>query len=460
MTSAFNRLKKYLFSARQWYLGTSERALNQAYDAAVAIRKIENEHFGGNKISLDANYGDTVSAYFQSELKKYLRIARFRLMEFRASNSMVNLSKPNHQSSDITTKISPNENILYPDAYTLGPDQYTSEVAINNQPSLILDKLRFIDSVLARYKVDKTEPTSLQTVVNSSGGKVEKPEKSSSELDESLSTDSNSMFTKNGFIPRSIFRTVNKVNRDLDSSLESEEESIKKIRRAKNRTKIAVRFILLLAIVPLLTQQVSKNFIFGPVVDYFSNKEQIEVPFSFEIKEKILTELGRFEEEIKFERLIGQLPTLSAEESEKMLRNKATELSEMYKWETTEPVKNVLSDALSLGAFALIISNSRKEIAVLKSFIDELVYGLSDSAKAFVIILFTDVFVGFHSTHGWEVVVENALRHFGLPENRDFTFMFIATFPVMLDAVFKYWIFRYLNQISPSAVATYRNMNE
>jgi hypothetical protein len=26
--------------------------------------------------------------------------------------------------------------------------------------------------------------------------------------------------------------------------------------------------------------------------------------------------------------------------------------------------------------------------------------------------------------------------------------------------VIKYWIFRYLNRISPSAVATYRNMNE
>jgi len=432
--------------------------LDQAYDAAVAIRKIENEHFGGNKISLEANYGDTVSAYFQSELKKYLRIARFRLMEFKASNSMVNIAKSDIQFSDITRKIGSKENPSYEDTYTLGPDQYTSEMSIN-KPTLILDKLRFIDNVLTRYKADKAEPN-LPKVVDSPDKKVEKREKARTESDDLLSAGSNSMFTKNGFIPRSIFRTANKVNRDLDTSLESEEESIKKIRRAKNRTKIAVRFLLLLAIVPLLTQQISKNFIFGPIVDYFSSKEQIEVPFSFELKEKILTELGRFEEEIKFERLVGQLPTLSAEESEEMLRNKAAELSEMYKWETTEPIKNVLSDALSLGAFTLIIANSQREIAVLKSFIDELVYGLSDSAKAFVIILLTDVFVGFHSTHGWEVVVENALRHFGLPENRDFTFMFIATFPVMLDAVFKYWIFRYLNQISPSAVATYKNMNE
>jgi hypothetical protein len=29
-----------------------------------------------------------------------------------------------------------------------------------------------------------------------------------------------------------------------------------------------------------------------------------------------------------------------------------------------------------------------------------------------------------------------------------------------LDSVIKYWIFRYLNRVSPSAVATLRGMNE
>jgi hypothetical protein len=29
-----------------------------------------------------------------------------------------------------------------------------------------------------------------------------------------------------------------------------------------------------------------------------------------------------------------------------------------------------------------------------------------------------------------------------------------------MDTIFKYWIFRYLSRMSPSAVATLRNMNE
>ncbi len=74
---------------------------------------------------------------------------------------------------------------------------------------------------------------------------------------------------------------------------------------------------------------------------------------------------------------------------------------------------------------------------------------VSDSAKAFFIILFTDMFVGFYSLQGWKVILENSLKHFGLPENGNFISLFIATFPVVLDTMFKYWIFRYLNRTSP-----------
>ena len=120
----------------------------------------------------------------------------------------------------------------------------------------------------------------------------------------------------------------------------------------------------------------------------------------------------------------------------------------------------MFADILAAGAFALLLITRKQDVANLKAFIDEIVYGLSDSAKAFIIILFTDIFVGFHSPHGWEVLLEGLSRHFGFPANRDFIFLFIATFPVILDTIFKYWIFRYLNRISPSSVATYKNMNE
>jgi hypothetical protein len=167
-----------------------------------------------------------------------------------------------------------------------------------------------------------------------------------------------------------------------------------------------------------------------------------------------LTELEEFREQLTFDQLIGNVPDLSPAELTERLREKALELSQEYYWEGREPLKNILADSVSLGAFAILIATGKQELGILKSFIDEVAYDLSDSAKAFIIILFTDVFVGFHSPHGWDVIIRKSLEHFGLPDNEDFVNMFIATFPVMLDAVFKYWIFRYLNQISPSGVET------
>lgn len=145
---------------------------------------------------------------------------------------------------------------------------------------------------------------------------------------------------------------------------------------------------------------------------------------------------------------------------EHKVEKKAQEIAWEYKLKGNNAIKNIFCDLISLIAFVFIISTNKREVEVLKSFIDDVIYGLSDSAKAFIIILLTDMFVGFHSPHGWEVILENITRHFGLAESRDFNFLFIATFPVILDAVFKYWIFRYLNRSSPSAVATYKNMNE
>jgi hypothetical protein len=198
----------------------------------------------------------------------------------------------------------------------------------------------------------------------------------------------------------------------------------------------------------------------GPVVDHFRVEQNAPIFINFDLEEEAFKELERFEQQLKFETLIGIAPSLSSEETEKKISEKAVELAEEYRTESGGAIKNIFADLISCIAFVAILVNNKKEIEILKSFMDDVVYGLSDSAKAFIIILFTDVFVGFHSPHGWEIILEGVSRHLGIPENRQFIFLFIATFPVILDTVFKYWIFRYLNRSSPSAVATYKNMNE
>ncbi|NEP18628.1 MAG: proton extrusion protein PcxA, partial [Leptolyngbya sp. SIO4C1] len=263
---------------------------------------------------------------------------------------------------------------------------------------------------------------------------------------------------RSSVLPRSILRTVDRVRQDLDPKAEA--KVVRNFRSSKGRTETALRFILLLIIVPLLTQQISKNLIVGPIVDYVRESTQAAVFLNEEMEEEALHELQRFEEKLRFEVLIGKVPPINEFRIEEQVREHAFELEEEYRDRSGDAVKNVFADILAAVSFAVLLMACRRQVATLKGFMDEIVYGLSDSAKAFIIILFTDIFVGFHSPHGWEVLLEGLSRHLGFAANHDFIFLFIATFPVILDTVFKYWIFRYLNRISPSAVATYKNMNE
>nr|ARO91014.1 heme binding protein cemA [Corynoplastis japonica] len=267
-----------------------------------------------------------------------------------------------------------------------------------------------------------------------------------------------STLEKIGPIPRSITKTFERFKKELDPNAEA--EAIEEFKVSRYQTVTSIKYLLLLIVGPILLNQLSKNFVFGPFVDYVWNQKQLNIFLNSSQEERAFEELQKFEEKLYFEKLIGTKVDTTYDVTETQIKNKAMELAEEYSSESSNAIKNILSDSFALSAFIAFIITGKRQISILNSFVNELIYGLSDTAKAFLIILFTDIFVGFHSSHGWEVVIEAILRHFGFPESRDFIFLFISTFPVMLDTVFKYWIFRYLNRVSPSAVATYRNMNE
>lgn len=462
-TVVWMKINSILRAATRWLSDTPERSLDQAYKAALMIKAIEDEHFNGRKISATTcDRGNSVVSYFEADLKKYLQIIKVRLAEFKISRSVC-------QNSDPQMPASPGLGVIN------NPTQYYP-LERNEKQSIIIEKLDFIDQILAKYTEKppikpstsliplgaKKTPQVIQATPNNivAANGTDKPKLWQGEVVQKNGFVDNleSVADKTGVVPRSILRTVNRIQRELDPN--AEEEVVKNFRSSKLKTIISLKFILTLIIVPILTQQITKTFVISPVVEHFKEQNETGVFLNADMEEEAFTELKRFEEKLHFQQLIGFAPRLSTEAMEEEVRHKATELAEEFRNRGADAIKNIFADLLSVIAFCLVIVSSKQDIAVLKSFIDDIVYGLSDSAKAFIIILFTDMFVGFHSPHGWEVILEGISRHLGIPESRDFIFLFIATFPVILDSVIKYWIFRYLNRISPSAVATYRNMNE
>jgi hypothetical protein len=395
----------------QWFSNTPERAILEAYEAAQAIQRIEVEQFGGKKITHESgNFSENVMAFWQGNLNRNLAIIKVRLAEFQVGLTFVNISDRS-----------------------------------------FLEKLKFIDEVISKY-VDQNKIIN-EPIENS----IRAGEKQLNSSDPAILKEA-SATERPRVVPRSISRTFNKIAQDFTP--QAEEEFVKQYRTSRNRTIRAVKFFLILIIVPLLTQHFSKQLLVNPVVKHFRYEKTTQIFINSVMEEKALNELKSFEQGLKFRSLVRQAPEISSENFEANVKNKAIEIAEEFRNKTNGAISNLFADFISLISFAIVIVLSKKDIIFVQSFIDKLVYGLSDSAKAFLIILLTDIFVGFHSPHGWEILLEGFAEHLGLPASRNGIFLFIATFPVVLNTIFKYWIFSYLSRLSPSALATLKEMDE
>ena len=451
--------KSVLSRLGQWISSTPLRSLDRAYQAALRIKAIENRYFQGGVIGSNGSHGQNTSHYFQIQLRQHLRQISLSLAEFRASSLFSRPPDPELDGSGPRVAAEVND---AEDLSAKSSPSTTKGKGAERDPS-IFEKLEFIDQVISRYKRPapplKVSATRLQPQEQDESTQAE-PAAQPIKADKTpLEDGSAPVASKTAVLPRSLLRTARQIRRELSS--QAEEELLQEYRSQRTRTLVAVRFLLLLAILPLLVQIFSKHFLFGPLVDRLQPQEPTLVALSHELQERAVAEFELFKEKMEFERALRHQPRQELDsELEDQLSLKAEELLQKYSRKNLEGPKNILADLLSLAVFGWLVFVGREEIEVLKSFLDRLIYGLSDSAKAFIIILFTDVFVGYHSPHGWEVLLSSLAEHLGLPENRNFIYGFIATFPVFLDTLFKYWIFRYLNRVSPSAVATYHAMND
>lgn len=120
---------------------------------------------------------------------------------------------------------------------------------------------------------------------------------------------------------------------------------------------------------------------------------------------------------------------------------------------------NIISFVILIG-YSIFLGNENENLFMMNSWVQEVLYNLNDTIKAFSILLVTDLCIGFHSPHGWELMIGSVYKDFGFVHNNQILSGLVSTFPVILDTIFKYWIFRYLNRVSPSLVVIYHSMND
>nr|YP_010848858.1 envelope membrane protein [Alyxia sinensis]QXL58551.1 envelope membrane protein [Alstonia mairei]WEV93508.1 envelope membrane protein [Alyxia sinensis] len=139
------------------------------------------------------------------------------------------------------------------------------------------------------------------------------------------------------------------------------------------------------------------------------------------------------------------------------------ETIQLIKMHNEDSIHTIFHFSINIICFVILSGYSilgNEELVILNSWAQEFLYNLSDTVKAFSILLLFDLCIGFHSPRGWELMIGSVYKDFGFVQNEQILSSLVSTFPVILDTIFKYWIFRYLNRVSPSLVVIYHSMNE
>nr|UDD74108.1 chloroplast envelope membrane protein [Discaria chacaye]UDD74193.1 chloroplast envelope membrane protein [Discaria nitida]UDD74278.1 chloroplast envelope membrane protein [Discaria toumatou] len=183
--------------------------------------------------------------------------------------------------------------------------------------------------------------------------------------------------------------------------------------------------------------------------------------FLNDIQEKsILKKFIELEELSLLDEMIKEYPETHLPKPHRGIYKETIQLIKMHNENRMNTVFHFSTNIISfliLSGYSIL---GNEELVILNSWVQEFLYNLSDTIKAFSILLLTDLCIGFHSPHGWELMIGSVYKDFGFAHNDQIISGLVSTFPVILDTIFKYWIFRYLNRVSPSLVVIYHSMND
>lgn len=215
----------------------------------------------------------------------------------------------------------------------------------------------------------------------------------------------------------------------------------------------SAKFLALLIVVPWVLDFLVHDYVMMPFLDRYVEK----VPLAAEIldvrrsqKLQMIKDLNIEKARFRFEVEIGKSPPLSDEEFWSELREKAVELRDEWRLENRQAFANIWSDMVYGVTLFLIMYFNQSKVAMLKFTGYKLLNNISDSGKAFLIILVSDILLGYHSEAGWHSLVEIILEHYGLETDQAAVTFFVCLVPVALDVFIKFWVYKYLPRLSPS----------
>nr|YP_009732791.1 chloroplast envelope membrane protein [Buxbaumia aphylla]QHU77133.1 chloroplast envelope membrane protein [Buxbaumia aphylla] len=262
-----------------------------------------------------------------------------------------------------------------------------------------------------------------------------------------------------GLVPRSITRTLSGFQTELTE--QSTSLILQDFQVARYQALASLQYMGFLLFFPWGFSIFFEKCFLKPWLNFWWHTYQFQIFLNSFQEEIALKRLQEIEELVWLDKLIvNSLKKITSQDLNIEIHQKTVQLVKAYNENSIQTILQLLTDFICFFTLSALFILDKKRLTILNSWIQELFYSLSDTMKAFFILLLTDLCIGFHSPHGWEIVIGSFLEHLGFAHNKHIISCSVSTFPVILDTFFKYWIFRHLNRISPSIVATYHTMNE
>lgn len=223
----------------------------------------------------------------------------------------------------------------------------------------------------------------------------------------------------------------------------------------------SAKFLGVLIIVPWALDFLVHDYVLMPFLDRYVKT----VPLAAEIldvrkhqKLEMVKELKVEKERYKFEVEIGKSPPISEEELYLELRHKALELRDEWRLINRSAFANIWSDMVFGISLFLLLYFNQNQVALLKFTGYKIINNVSDTGKAFLIILITDIFLGYHSESGWQTLLEIIVEHYGFDVDQSAIVIFVCLIPVIIDACVKLWMFKFLPRLSPKVANIFQEM--
>ncbi len=255
----------------QWLQQRQLRVLDLAYAAARDIKALEDQYYDGRPIAYTPDQSKTVYDYVRSLCDRKLIQVRANLTQFRLNSFLLN------QSPGDTAESQPG--------------------GMAEDPSVI-EKLNFIESVIGPYRESPEDELARAAAVMELEDRKLAPDNDVAKAAEKSSKTSVAEVVDpviieaeaDGQRQRGLgFLGGGLLGRKPDPNYE--QKVVQKLRLERKQNQVAVRWLAILILVPLMVGLISRHFLFEPLLGNYADRNPDQIELSEEIQEEFGLEL-------------------------------------------------------------------------------------------------------------------------------------------------------------------------